>query len=116
MRTQLQAIEEERLTFIGVFERYGSRTAWRGGDDKTVLLKDIRNTEGRILCDHSWFSFTKGFEALGGLKEGDIVQFDARVKEYEKGYVNYRQGIDERTVDYRLSHPTKIKKLDKENA
>lgn len=44
------------------------------------------------------------------------MQFDARVKEYEKGYVNYRQGIDERTVDYRLSHPTKIKKLDKENA
>ena len=28
--------------------------------------------------------------------------------------LNYRQEIDDRTIDYRLSHPTKIKKLDKE--
>jgi hypothetical protein len=32
---------------------------------------------------------TKGFDALGELKQGDRIEFHARVKEYVKGYVDY---------------------------
>jgi len=48
----------------------------------------------------------------GELKQGDKVEFHARVKEYVKGYVNYRDDIDESEIDYKLSHPTKIRKYE----
>jgi len=54
---------------------------------------------------------TKGFVQLGNLKEGDILQFEARVKKYRKGYVNLKAGIDQSEFDYKLSHPTRIEKL-----
>ena len=65
----------------------------------------------RVVTDHLWFNDTKGFRGLGELIEGDIIQFDARVRPYVKGYVSPRRYIDERELDYRLSHPTKMKKL-----
>jgi hypothetical protein len=37
-----------------------------------------------------------------------VIEFDAEVEEYEKGYTNFRQGIDETTVDYRLCRPSNI--------
>lgn len=63
---------------------------------------------GAVLADHLWFSFTKGFEKLG-LKEGVVLEFDARVRDYSKGYVNKKYGINNRRQDYKLSHPTKIR-------
>jgi len=75
---------------------------------ETVLLVDIRDSNGKLICDHLWFNMTKGFEVLGTMREGDVIQFEARVKEYKKGYVNRRAGIDQSRSDYKLSHPTKI--------
>jgi hypothetical protein len=45
------------------------------------------------------------------LSVGDKIQFDARVGEYVKGYVNWREQIDERTIDYKLNYQTKFIKL-----
>ncbi len=42
------------------------------------------------------------------MTEGIVIAFYARVKPYTKGYVNHRQGVDDRQTDYRLSHPTKF--------
>ena len=108
MRTTLQKREEERGSFTGTFRKYGLKSGYKGPSTSTILLSHIRDSEGRVICDHLWFSLTKGFESLGTLTEGDIIQFEARVKEYRKGYVNKRIGIDERKTDYKLSHPTKI--------
>ena len=108
MRKQLANQEGVRETFTGKFVRYGSKNGWHG-PDKTVLLSDIKNVEGNIITDHLWFNFTKGFENLK-LKENDIVQFDARVKSYVKGYMGYRDDVWKPTMrDYKLSHPTKLK-------
>jgi hypothetical protein len=63
------------------------------------------------VADHLWFNYTKGFQALGILVEGDVIEFYARVREYTKGYVNYREMIDEREIDYKLSYPTKFRKV-----
>ncbi|MHA1947271.1 MAG: hypothetical protein ACXAC6_17400 [Candidatus Hodarchaeales archaeon] len=107
-REKLKKLKGERRTFQGIFVRYGIKHNWHGFPVKTLLFKDISNGTGIILTDHIWFNMTKGFEKLGELNEGDLVQFDARIREYVKGYVNYRKMIDERSIDYRLSHPTKI--------
>lgn len=115
MRKQLKMIENQRMVFVGVFERYGTKTNWNGYPENTILLKDVKNSIGKIVSDHLWFSLTKGFQNLEKLEVGDIVQFQARVKPYIKGYVNNINYIDEREIDYKLSHPSKIKKIGNEN-
>lgn len=108
MREDLKIIKNVRDRFSGTFERFGTKKNYHGYAISTILLKDIKDKLGKIISDHLWFNHTKGFENLGSLNEGDIVFFDARVTPYIKGYVNNREGIDNREVDYRLSHPTKF--------
>ena len=68
--------------------------------------KKCRN---KLVSEHLWFNLIKSFEKLD-LRENDIVQFDARVKKYEKGYKGYRDDVYKPIeTDYKLSHPTKIK-------
>jgi len=40
-----------------------------------------------------WFNHTKGLEKLGELEEGDLIQFDARVKPCWKGYMCGREEV-----------------------
>lgn len=107
MRKQLKKIENVRSTFTGTFERYGLKSGFMS-PTVTLLLKDVRDDAGKIVTDHLWFNKTKGMENLGELVEGQVIKFDARVKPYVKGYVNNKYGIDNRTLDYKLSHPTKL--------
>lgn len=99
-----------RERYSGRFKRFGTKAGYNGGVDTTVLLVEIKDAQNRFVADHLWFNYTKGFQSLE-LKEGDIVEFDARVSDYVKGYVHDDDFIDERTVDYRLSYPTKIRKM-----
>lgn len=109
MRKQLKTLDEQRDLFRGTFKKYGLRSGYKGASTETILLVSICDNNGKIISDHLWFNMTKGFEKLGNLRPGDIIQFEARVKKYRKGYVNRRAGIDQSSFDYKLSHPTKIK-------
>lgn len=114
MRKELKEMQNIRKTFTGKFKRYGSKTNWHGFPEKTVLLIEIKDSSGREVTDHIWFRMTKGFENLGELREGAVVQFDARVKEYIKGYNGYKEEVQwERPIeqDYKLNNPSKIKVL-----
>jgi hypothetical protein len=64
------------------------------------------------VADHLWFAYTKTFQAVE-LRPGALVEFEARIKQYTKGYVNKKYGIDQREIDYKLSHPTKVRVVDK---
>lgn len=110
MRQALKKIDEQRELFRGVFQKYGLKSGYKGHSTETILLVDIRDCDGNLICDHLWFNMTKGFEQLGALRKGDVIQFEARVKKYRKGYVNQRAGIDQSRTDYKLSHPTKIER------
>jgi hypothetical protein len=114
MRKELAQINRQRKTFTSIFEKYGSKINWHGFPEKTILLINIQDSNGKIIADHIWFKMTKGFEKLGELKEGDSVMFDARVKEYYKGYKGYREELQyEKPIekDYKLNFPTKIKRI-----
>ena len=106
MREELRKICGQRKRFFGVFVREGKKPAYRGwgttgdGYDETIILTDIRDEAGRVVSDHLWFRFTKGFESLN-LVPGEVVSFDARVDGYIKGY-------ERDSYDYKLSRPTKI--------
>lgn len=105
MRRKLAEIDGERATFTGVFVRTGVKNSYKG-TLYTILLKNIKDDYGDIVADHLWFNLTKGFQQLQ-LILGDIVQFEARVEQYRKGYKGYK--------DYKLSRPTKIKKIGRVN-
>ncbi len=110
MRKVLAAQSGERKKFRATFSRIGKKTNFKGYSEDTILLKDVREAEtNNLVADHLWFNYTQGFEKLL-LTEGVVLEFEARVKEYSKGYVNKALRLNQLT-DYKLSHPTKIRKL-----
>ena len=103
MRERLKAIDRVRARFRGTFSKFGERTS-HGYVKRMALLVDVTDLRGEEMCDHVWLNLTLQVERLG-LKPGDRIEFDARVKPYKKGYYDNRQ------VDYRLSNPTNFTKL-----
>lgn len=111
MRKKLAGDEGERKKFRAVFVRLGKKVNYKGYSEETILLKNIvDDSTNQQVADHLWFSYTKGFEGVD-LKEGASLEFDARVKEYTKGYVNRALKFNDQKKDYKLSHPTKIKRV-----
>lgn len=109
IRKRLKADEGQRKKFTAVFSRFGKKVNYNGYTDMTVLLTDITDAEtGVRVADHLWFAYTQGFEKAG-IKEGNLLEFEARIKEYTKGYVNKQLGFNNRKKDYKLSHPTRIR-------
>lgn len=104
---------QKRHTFQAVFGKYGYK---RYHDEvrgilysPTMMVRKLTIVDDpaqpQLLSDHLWFNLTKGFAQLGLLKEGDKLQFNGRVAEYSKGFINKDK------KDYELSYPTKIQLL-----
>jgi len=116
MREELAKLHGKRRRFQGIFVRFGQKAGYKY-PLTTILLKDVVDiASGKLVTDHLWFTMGKQFEALD-LKEGDVVRFNARVIEYEKGYRG-RQDEDAYDykpvqIDYRLSNPTQFIKMPK---
>jgi hypothetical protein len=109
MRRELAKREGQRKKFRATFSKLGKKINYKGYSEPTILLTDIIECETNLkITEHAWFSYTQGFEDAD-MKEGDVIEFEARVKEYKKGYVNRRYKINEKKLDYKLSHPTKIR-------
>lgn len=108
MRQALKNIgEEERHIFYGTFERFGTKSGYKG-ILKTVLLIDVKDEHEQIVTNHLWFNFTKGFEKLN-LQKGDKVKFCGRVQPYVKGYFGRRNDVYAPIeLDYLIKYPTKI--------
>jgi hypothetical protein len=112
MRRELSKNNGERKKFSATFTRIGRKTNYKGYSEDTILLNSVIDLEtNKKVTDHLWFTFTKGFQDAGLKegKEGTVVEFEARVKEYRKGYVNKSLDINNSKVDYKLSNPTRIK-------
>ncbi|MEA3423127.1 MAG: hypothetical protein U9Q80_04995 [Bacillota bacterium] len=112
MRNELEKIEGYRGKFSGVFVRKGIKNGYKG-QLETILLKDIVDSNKKIVANHLWFNYTKGFISLGKLEEGDVIEFNARVKVYEKGYQGFKEDVPNwLEYDYKLSHPSKVVRMD----
>lgn len=101
----------KREKYKATFERFGIRSGYKGVI-KTVLLLDVIDQSHKLVTSHLWMDCGKQFDKLK-LKEGDFVQFYARVKTYEKGYKGYNEYGEEgfSTIDYGLCYPSKVAKL-----
>jgi hypothetical protein len=105
MRTELEKLEGRRRRFRAVVEEFGVGRSSKHRE--TILVVDVRLADAldAIVADHLWLKKNASFAAVA---PGDIVEFDADVEKYEKGYVNFVQGIDETTVDYRLTNVSNV--------
>ena len=108
MRRKLGKEEGIRKKFTAMFSRTGKKTNFKGYSEDTLLLTDVRDAlTNEPVCDHIWFTYSKTFDDAR-LGEGMKISFEARVKSYTKGYANKALGVNRKTTDYKLSHPTKV--------
>jgi hypothetical protein len=116
MRKKLTNIgPKQRHRFRGEFVRYGEKEGWWSGNNVTVLLKNVCLLPGgESVADHLSFNWTGGFQRLGNLDAGDLIEFDARAIKTMKGY----RGSDFLLQDenpprmvWKLSHPSRIEKV-----
>jgi len=113
MRINLQGCVGRRMTFTGLFWQYGAFCNRRGAG-RTILLRAVRDLNGKEFADHVWINYTAGFDIIGEFQRGDLVQFEATVSEYVRGYLGEK--IEDRLkhplqIDYRLKYPRKVKLL-----
>jgi hypothetical protein len=111
VRRALATQDGERKKFQATFVKLGKKRNYLGFSDETILFRDIIDLEqNKIVTEHVWFTYTKNFQAIP-LEEGMQIVFEARIKKYIKGYKNTKYKVDQRRVDYKLSHPTKISRV-----
>ncbi|HYX17869.1 MAG TPA: hypothetical protein VE944_26620 [Nostoc sp.] len=92
----------KRYRFVALIGRTGNKADWKHSKD-TVLLLNVRlESESKILADHLWMNKSKAFNSIN---EGDKITFEARVCIYTSAS----------KIDYSLSYPTKVKKIESEN-
>lgn len=101
----------KKFRLRGTFEKIGTKKNWKFGFlEETVLLIDIKNDASEIIADHLWINHTKQLKNAD-LKKGDQVEFFGIVRCYQKGYFDFREGLDNRTIDYKITYPSKVKKI-----
>lgn len=107
MREELKKLYGRRLRFEALVERFGSKSSFRGPPVETVLLRDVRRIDtGELVTDHLWWARGKWAEAL---EPGQVIEFDARVDSYLKGYFGRREEVYAPPQrDYRLVRPTRV--------
>lgn len=108
MRKKLKELKDKRIKIIAGFEKFGTKINFKGFPEQTALFVNLTDENNNELCDHIWFTVGKRIANLN-LKYGNIVSFEARISEYVKGYVNFKEYVDERTIDYKLNNPTNFK-------
>lgn len=93
--------------FSATVDRFGRRNVNRHNKDVvwTIVLKNITDKDGNLITDHLWLNLTKEFDKLN-VREGDRLEFSARVVEY---YKNKHGSSSEK--DYKLEKLVGVKKL-----
>ena len=115
-RINLAKNEGNRRVFTGKFERIGKKHGSKSG--ATLLLTDIKDYRGNLVCDHLWVNYTKGIAKLDSLFPGDVLKFKARIKTYKhaKPEARLKKGAlveDDYYEEYGLSHPSDYKLVTK---
>ncbi len=110
MRCLLGKMDGTRSRFHATFERFGKKSGYKVPWLLTLLLVDVKRVDdGSVVTDHAWMNYGKQFGSLD-LHAGDVVEFDARVGMYQKGYSEDDEDNPFR-FDYRLERPTRMEKV-----
>lgn len=108
MRNALKELHGQRRTFTARFEEIRDHANYRGRSMSVVLLQNVR-LDGIFVADHVWMPCTIGWQI--NLHAGDVVEFQARVDKYVKGYFGTKDVVKPKSEDYTLVYPRKIRIL-----
>lgn len=101
----------KRDMYTGIFVKKSARPD-KKGFLQTLLLEDLRDSQGECICSHMWFTMTKGF-LLAQMVHGDKIQFVGKVEEYERNHFSQNPSVPNGSIDYRLTGLTHIVNLSK---
>lgn len=105
MREKLKRLVGERLRVRATVIQYGEKKTAGGSYRRMICLGPVLQLPpGKEVADHVWLRAGPIVAGLH-LHPGDVVEFDASVAQYWKGYVNQAKRIDERKIDYKLIFP-----------
>ena len=117
MKKQSSKSPGARAAFTGTVAKHGVHVGKRGLK-KSVLLSNVRgagNAEAETLPCGIWVNLTNELERLD-LQEGDIIQFDAKLRAYPKDYALYGcyehgayDSVDGAETEWELDRPTNVK-------
>jgi hypothetical protein len=112
MRKELIELQNQKLKFYGKLQRYGLKNQYIGGQIPTMLLTEIElDIKTAILpslkIDHIWLNVGKTVISKD-VPELSIISFQAWVKPYRKGYINYSEGLTEKQIDIGLNRISQI--------
>jgi hypothetical protein len=108
MRSGLASRAGARKKFRAHFSKIGKKVNYKGYSEETLLLTNVTDADtNEPVADHVWFTYSKAFEKVMA-HAGSWITFEARVKEYTKGYVNRSMGLNKKRKDLKLSHPTNV--------
>ncbi|MBD2124804.1 hypothetical protein NDI39_31160 [Microcoleus sp. ZQ-A2] len=111
MRKDLSKLATVRTRFRAKVSRFGTKQTLRDTQDTVCLIDVIHIDTGEIITDHLWLNVGRSLWKLS-LQIGDVIEFDARVNQYVKGYFGHRNETRQiPTLDYGLQRPTKIVKV-----
>jgi hypothetical protein len=106
-RCELKKYLGTRVRVSGEIQQISSCHSHLGSEYTVACVVHIRHVRsGEYLTQHVWIPVAF---LPGGVKEGDIVVFDAEVVEYSKGYCGPREGLRKERpfrTDYTLRRVT----------
>lgn len=106
-------LSNTRETFTATFSRYGTWRNWNGEDEKKYIFKDVKNKDNKLITDILWMKDGKNISKLGELKEGDIIQFEARLDIDEKTlHIKILDDGSYQENNYIFKNPSKFQKLE----
>lgn len=113
MRKLLKQQIGRRGEFRATVAQFGTKSAFRGPDLPTMLLRDVKDETGQIVTNHLWMTVGKQLSRLN-VQVGEEIVFVARVTRYEKGYKGSRADVFAAppSTDYRLSYPTNVRRVE----
>jgi hypothetical protein len=114
MRKALKEVEGDRIKVFAEVSKFGTKQAFKRPPLDTVCLINLKDESGSEISDHLWLTIGKQIANLH-LQTGDLISFNARAKQYTKGYFGRRIDVYvPAQVDYTLSNPTKFKREGKQ--
>jgi len=86
-RQRLKRLKRKQVTVRGRFVRWGVDL----DGNRTMLVRDITDCNGQLLCDHAWMHYNRKRTELNDVKRGTRIQFRARVCPYHRGQLGLRK-------------------------
>lgn len=109
LRTEVENQGKDLEEYICSFQKLGLKRLnfKQRGHHKyspTICVDHIKNSQGKTIAHHMWFTYNSSFASLGKLKKGEKMVIKARATKYKKG-----DWLEKK--DYKLTQPTSVRLL-----